>query len=459
MEELLATIPNHPIRDYMREAMNCYMASAYRGCIVLSYIALFDYLLSQLDELSKVNASAKTIFDEATKKKEDQDVYENYLICQLASKTLLSGLDASFLDTLRKLRNKSAHPSGHQPSAEEARFIFHEVVSRFLSRPILTTLYLVDDILGRLSNSNFFPSQMLSDIKGVLAEEIATLHEEAVPVLVTKLTSLTVSPDSIIAKNSRHFLIGLALLNKDGINKELQKRILSKKSDNSKYFSLILRLLSANGRLIVDLPTVTIGRIRRALLNRIDEVEPTTLEAQTNHPTTTFVSIAKHVDDEYLLSHFKVELEKLFHKRPYSPYLIHVFKNRQEIVAVYYPIMLEKARSSDFHTANKFPDSIEQIDSKLAQFCSLEQAFQLCVAVHRAAEFGAFSSIELRDSKFKVAPKLRTRAIEYVKDNELDAEAYLQAQLGITETINSFLSTYLTDEPVTGEPAADELAL
>jgi hypothetical protein len=115
------------------------MASAYRGCIVLSYIALFDDLLAKLGELGKVNKLAKNIFDEASKKKSDQEVFESYLIDQLAVKNLLSELDTTFLSTLRVLRNKSAHPSGHEPSSEEARFIFFEVVSRFLSRPILST--------------------------------------------------------------------------------------------------------------------------------------------------------------------------------------------------------------------------------------------------------------------------------------------------------------------------------
>ena len=73
MEELVATIPSVQIRDYMREAMNCYMAGAYRGCIVLAYIALFDDVLAKLGELGKVNSVAKTIFTEATKRKADQD--------------------------------------------------------------------------------------------------------------------------------------------------------------------------------------------------------------------------------------------------------------------------------------------------------------------------------------------------------------------------------------------------
>ncbi|MEW5607110.1 hypothetical protein, partial [Pseudomonas juntendi] len=69
MEELIATISDAEIRDYMREAMSCYMAGAYRGSIVLSYIALFDDILVKLGELAKVNTVAKTISDEAFKKK------------------------------------------------------------------------------------------------------------------------------------------------------------------------------------------------------------------------------------------------------------------------------------------------------------------------------------------------------------------------------------------------------
>lgn len=58
MEELLSRIQNKAIVDYMREGIGCYHAGAYRGCIVLSYIALFDDLSQKLHELAKTNATA-----------------------------------------------------------------------------------------------------------------------------------------------------------------------------------------------------------------------------------------------------------------------------------------------------------------------------------------------------------------------------------------------------------------
>ncbi|MGS3141698.1 hypothetical protein ACB274_03660 [Aeromonas sanarellii] len=268
MEELLARIPGADIRDYMREAMSCYMAGAYRGALVLSYIALFDDLLAKLGELGNVNSEAKLIFTEATKKKADQDVYESYLINQLTSKNLISGLDSSFLTTLRTLRNKSAHPSGHKPSPEEARFVFFESIDRFLSKPILSTTQLVDELVTRLKNSNFFPSTSISDIRNVVRDEIVNLHDEAMPQLVTKMASAVTSADASIKKNSSFFLIGLAKLDNSSANAALQTKLITSKADDADYQDVITQTLSANGKLISGLSGTPIDRVRAILAKK-----------------------------------------------------------------------------------------------------------------------------------------------------------------------------------------------
>ena len=59
MEDLLSEISNKDTTDYMREALACYSNSAYRGCIVMSYLALFEDIRTKLAELAKVNTKAK----------------------------------------------------------------------------------------------------------------------------------------------------------------------------------------------------------------------------------------------------------------------------------------------------------------------------------------------------------------------------------------------------------------
>src|SRR5439155_1282133 len=85
MEELVARIDRLSARDYMSEALGCYHAGAFRACVVLSYIALFDDLRAKLAPLAKVNKDAKKIHDEVEKRATNQEIYESFLADQLAA--------------------------------------------------------------------------------------------------------------------------------------------------------------------------------------------------------------------------------------------------------------------------------------------------------------------------------------------------------------------------------------
>lgn len=443
MEELLASIESTSIRDYMREAMNCYMAAAYRGCIVLSYIALFDDLLAKLGELGKVNKPAKKIFDEASKKKSDQDVFESYLIDQLGTTNLLSGLDTAFLNTLRVLRNKSAHPSGHKPSSEEARFIFFEVVSRFLSRAILSTTRLVDELVARLSNGNFFPNALNSDIKVVVEEELTSLHVEAIPQLVAKMTNSVISSDTTVSKNADFFLTGLAALDRPEINKEIQAKVLQAKSDDPQYAQMVLCLLSSNGKLIAGVSKTCLSRVKQVISDQIDTVKASVSETRFSHPTAVFVSLAQQLDDDNLISKFETEITKLFEKRPYSEYLLSALSDHPKTFELYFSCILENAGSSTFDTANAFAHAVEKLDKRLANLMSDQHALSIIVAILKAADWGAFGSQGLRNTKFSAIPRIRDKAITYASSNKAAARALLKDKLSIDMKIVDFMAESL----------------
>lgn len=446
MEELLATIPGADIRDYMREAMSCYMAGAYRGSLVLSYIALFDDLLAKLGELANVNSTAKTIYVEATKKKSEQDVYESYLIDQLTSKNLISGLDSSFLTTLRTLRNKSAHPSGHKPSPEEARFIFFETINRFLSQPILSTTQLVDELISRLKNTNFFPIVVVSDIKSVVADETKNLHDEAIPQLVAKLVSAVTSSDASIKKNSSLFLIGLATHNKPVIASALQSKLIAPKADDSAYEDLITQVLSANGKLFVDLNATTVNRVRAVLVKKIADTTGAVSESNLIHPTFALTSIATAVPEIQFVTIFKPELEALFEKRAHSQFVIKLVQDKPSLLPLYFPLLLAKAGSSDFGTANAFSNAVESLDQALSALLSDEQAFELIIAIMKAARWGAWSATGVATAKFAGTPLLRAKALSYVATNKVVAAAQIENKLSESKPIDDFVAASLTDE-------------
>lgn len=448
MEELLARIPGSDIRDYMREALSCYMAGAYRGALVLSYIALFDDLLAKLGELGNVNSEAKSIFTEANKKKADQDVYESYLIDQLTSKSLVSGLDSSFLTTLRTLRNKSAHPSGHKPSPEEARFVFFETIDRFLSKPILSTTQLVDEIVARLKNSNFFPSTSISDIRNVVRDELASLHNEAMPQLVAKMAAAVTSTDPSIKKNSSYFLIGLSKLDKPSANAALQTKLITSKADDADYHDVITQAISANGKLISGIGGTPVERVRAILAKKISEVTSALSETKLTHPTTALISVAEAMSEADFLAKFKPEIEALFEKRAHSEFVVKLVKDKSSLLPIYLPILLAKAGSTDFATANSFSNAVEALDGSLGEILTDEHSLQLIVAIMQAANYGAWSAKAAVSAKFAGVPTLRSKAAAFITANETAAAALIEKKLSETKPMSEFVAANLTDEAV-----------
>ena len=445
LEELLAKVPDVKTRDYMRESMSCYMAGAYRGSLVLSYIALFDDLLLKLGELSNVNAVAKKIYKEASKKKADQDVFESFLIEQLASNSLISGLDASFLATLRTLRNKSAHPSGHRPSAEEARFVFFETISRFLSQSILSTTHLVDDLVSRMSNTNFFPSIQISDIKSVVRDEVVNLHDEAMPQLVSKLVAAIVSADIAAEKNARFFLVGLAGVDKEASNNALRSRLITAKADNADYCDVVLQVLSANGGLYNMLNSATVARVHAIILNAIGEAKGSLSESSLSHPTFAIGSISSAMPEKEFVSAFSHVIEALFEKRTRSEFIVRLVERMPSLLDVYFSILLAKAQSSDFGTANSISSALGSLDKPLSAIVSNEQAFQLLAAVSKAAAWGAWDAKGLANSRFGATPLLRAMALEYVSSDNAGAAVHLGELLPSSPSVSDFVTNHLTD--------------
>ena len=446
MEELLATIPKIETRDYMREAMNCYMASAYRGAVVLSYIALFDDLLAKLGELAAVNSTAKIIHTEATGKKDNQDVYENYLIDQLSSKQLISGLDTLFLSILRNLRNKSAHPSGHNPSPEEARYVFFETINRFLSKPVLSATLLIDKLVARLINTNFFPSRTLDEVSNVVRDELSALHDEAMPKLVAKLVYLVASSDTTTSKNSSAFLIGLAQLDKPSSNQAIQTILITSNADDATYKKVITETLSANGTIFNGLNDTTVSRIRSILAENISSITSSLAETSLSHPITTFMSLARSMSESEFVSTFKPELKELFSKRAHSAFLIELVSTKPSLQPDYQSALLSNAGSSDFTTSNIFSKSFEELDKPLSSLLSDEFTFMLFIAIMNAAKNGGWSAKAIVDTKFSAAPLLRTKALSHITGNRLTSLEYINTNHANYKDLDQFIERRLTDE-------------
>ena len=446
MEELVNSIDDNQVKDYMEEALSCYMANAYRACIVLTYIALFDDIVKKLGELGKVNKKAKNIHNEAQKKINAQDVYESYVIDQLKANSLLPALDATFLDTLRVLRNKSAHPSGHNASAEEARFIFYEAIQRFLSKPILATTQLVDEILSRLDEKHFFPSTDISKISSVVKKELENIHHETFPYLINKFLEKTLSTNVDVSKNAGFFFTGLAYLKDPKATEYIRKYAIEKKCSDSKYSLLILRLISADGSLLVDLEPVTYDRLQSVISERIGNVESSLEHTRFSHPSSVLKSILEGAGEDLLIDKFENELVQFFEKNILSSYFVAHMAGYPKVNDLYLGVAYNKAGSADFDTANHFSRNLNDVDSYLSKSLSGEQVFLLLANVFKAADWGAWGAQALRNSNFSSIPEIKKIAIEYVKSDEEAAKEKYKEVTGDDKGFDNSIKEHLFDD-------------
>lgn len=149
LDELILRCRDERAREYIREAVSCYKAGAFRACIVATWIAVvFDFIhkLRELDLTGDKQARVKLEeFDRIREAgqsaiKEALEFERSVLRVAAEDYELLTPLERQDLERLQEDRNRCAHPSMHStetpyaPTAELARAHLRNAVECLLER-------------------------------------------------------------------------------------------------------------------------------------------------------------------------------------------------------------------------------------------------------------------------------------------------------------------------------------
>ena len=119
LEELLHSIQRSSSKDFMKEAIRCYNAGAYRAAVVISVAAGMDDLRMKLNEFVNDGGASPNVVamqKDIEKIYKDQKAYESILIENCEKKAdMLTPAEARKLELMLKNRHLCAHPSGHIP--------------------------------------------------------------------------------------------------------------------------------------------------------------------------------------------------------------------------------------------------------------------------------------------------------------------------------------------------------
>jgi hypothetical protein len=438
MEELLGSISNKDIVDYMREALACYGGGAYRGCIVLSYIAMFDDIRLKLGELAKVNGQAKTLWQEVEKRSNDQDVFESYMADQLLKTGLITTADHKQLGLVRDMRNRAAHPSGVHASPEEARYVYRTVIDVFLSRPLLKTTHAVDAVLERLGKANLFPTVTIDDVAAIAQAETASVNEAALPHLVVKLVEAQADPDTDTKRNAGRMLGGLAALKRADLRKLIRAKLIEGKAHDADYGPWIVKAVAGDGALVKDLKPDVVLRIAALLLTAAKVAKLPAVTA-LGHPVRQFAAVLDALGESAVRKDYAEWVTEMISRFPYNPGLLDALAEAPATRADLIAKWKMAARSGTFDTANAFADALPVLDDYAETFLTDEEALEIVAGVVAAADNNARRSKAVRAQKFSDAPIIAGKAASYAKTKPKSALKLLQKRVSLVESAKGFV--------------------
>ncbi|MDF3415786.1 MULTISPECIES: hypothetical protein [unclassified Sulfitobacter] len=441
MEELLSLISNKDFVEYMREANSCYNVGAYRGCIVMSYITLFDDLRLKLDELAKVNSEAKKVALEVKKRANEQEVFETYMADQLKAKGLLEEKKYQRLSMIRDLRNKAAHPSGVLATAEEARFVYRTVISEFLSEALLKTTHAVDALIERVKKSNHFPSTNINEIIEIVDADCASIHDLAVPYLVTKLLQARDSAQKTASQNAERFLVGMSGMKSNEYRSVLRKKALEPNCTDSDAAPFIGRIIAADGQLLAGLSKTNKARVCKLLTDQT-KTSKVGVTTKLSHPARQISELVSSLGETVVSDSYTAFFEAVLAKYPYSPVFYNGLQDAPKLKKTLISDWLEDAGSSTFDIANAFAKALPEVDEAAKTILTPKDSFEIIVAVCRAADTGAWSAKSVQKSKFSDCPELVHSAREYAKKNKESAKKKVVSAL-LATNLKEFLAENL----------------
>ena len=442
MEELVGTVGDKDVASYLREALSCYGTGAYRGCVVLTHIALFDSLRRKIKALSPVNGVAKAVSDEIEPLAAAQKVFETTLIHRLKTAGILTQLEAQILEQLNNQRNKAAHPSGHNLTAEEARFVFAEAIKKFISQPIRETSYVVEAVVGKFADANFFPSANVSDMVAVLNQELANLDTSAKPYLISRVVRALDDINPTVVSNARNFLLALVALRVAADRVLITKGFLDPRSSDNKFADLISMQVATDPLLLNELEPATKLRVKNLLMLNANTNGVSIPYLQLKNPVHVLGSCVRELGENFVLTELKDYTDFIVSKTPYAPEFLSVLTGAPNIFDRLFQNYLTRAGSSQWPTSNPFAAAVPALDAPLASLITDQQAFSLLAKIMKAAEWKGNTPMALVNSSFNSLPELKIKAKSYADNEPVQSAAILAAsyvEIDLMKFVNNHL--------------------
>ncbi|MFD2614668.1 hypothetical protein [Paenibacillus gansuensis] len=318
MEQLVISIKDYEIRNYMAEALRCYNAGSYRACVILSFVSGMYDLKNKILSLSTSVPEATELMEQINDLIKGQSPYEQNLIDGAQSIGIIQPYEYKALLGYKDVRNSCAHPGGHQSSPEEARNVFAGIYDFLLSKPPRIGFKYKAELLEKIKSDVFFPDPR--DNSAVSEKHFNIIHSSVLPTICRELISVIKKQEatSIERKNAALLVSGFTRYTDDDTNMKIQS-YLPPLLDQAEPFSYVLKMLESN----IEILRIFDKDDQKKIIRRVTEMKALTKD---NIILIFEIFLSKHIDE-----HDRLDILCLFlNNRVLSPIvLISYLENEQ----------------------------------------------------------------------------------------------------------------------------------
>ncbi|ACE92244.1 hypothetical protein RHECIAT_CH0003296 [Rhizobium etli CIAT 652] len=426
MRKLLSDVGDADAREYLKEALVCYEAGAFRACIVMTANAVFENLIRRVTDFAEYDTPAKTLKVRIDTDLASQRSFEGHMIGELHKANFLTIDQKVGLVKIRDARNKAAHPSRVKSTPEEARAVFRIAIEEFIKPEWLTAAEGSRRLLYEMQCGSVFPEE--GDDVEVVDEKLGQIDKTAHAKLIVDLWGELEQPtNDAFTRNAQRFLNAFAGKQDGRFRKQFTKLLAPKKPDplvtaardgggtsNKRDDRWLPFLISADPFLL----TVVNGSARKLLDERIAKIflQPLSGEDAAIDATERYISaIALSPHREAIVESYPKAMKAAVNTVGLRAVLLGCLDKADSLKDhVLVPVFdAWNHGSSALLVAEALPD----IDEKLANSLSAERAFDLVVSLcsfSRQVKEPALS--DLVGSGFADAPALRTKAISFMNE-------------------------------------------
>lgn len=275
MEELLNSVNDIEIKDYMREALDCYNSGSYKACVIMSVIAGIYDLHKKVKSLSSSDPKVKKLDENVEKKIKKLEPYEKYLIeqCGTDDIDMLNSIETKELIRCLGIRNDCAHPSNFICSAEKARDIFSSIIDIICSKPVLFGCNKLNKLNEELKDSTFFTVYNHDKVKEIVQLSIDKFQSKAKLPLLKKIANTIITTDDNTQRKNAIYFLALSEKCIDNYSEHYLEEFL--KDKNEKY---LIQILGINPNILNYFGEINIERIITKFINCLNTSQVTNLD-------------------------------------------------------------------------------------------------------------------------------------------------------------------------------------